>query len=49
MPAITDATPSDFVTERSADLVTVSVSRRVLFAATGSVVGAEVIDTVLMR
>ena len=46
MPAITDATPSDFVIERSADLITASVSVALLFDASGSATGADVIDTV---
>ena len=46
MPAITDATPSDFVIERSADAVTASVSVALSFAAFGSETGAEAIDAV---
>ena len=47
VPAITDATPSDFVIERSADLITASVSVAESFDASGSVTGADVIETVL--
>ena len=36
VPAIIDATPSDFTIDRSADVVTASVSVAVLFAALGS-------------
>ena len=47
VPAITDATPSVFVIERSADLTTASVSVAESFDASGSVTGADVIETVL--
>ncbi len=47
VPAITEATPSDFVIERSADLITASVSVALLFDASGSVgTGENVIETV---
>ena len=47
MPAIIDATPSDFTIDRSADVVTASVSVAVLFAPSGSATGEEMIDAVL--
>ena len=47
VPAITDATPSVLVIERSADFVTVSVSVAALFAGVGSVAGDDVIVAVL--
>ena len=47
VPAVTDAIPSVFVIERSADPVTVSVSVAVSLAAFGSVLGVDVIDAVL--
>ncbi len=46
MPATTDATPSVFEIARSADVVTVSLSLALSFAAFGSVAGEDVTEAV---
>ena len=49
VPAVTLVTPSLFVSDRSADLFTVSVSEAVLFPGVGSVTGLLLIVAVLVR
>ena len=49
LPGITGSAESVLVIDRSADVVTLSVSVDVLLAAVASVAGAEVIEAVLTR